>query len=329
MKKITYIIAALMVLSAPALGAGAAQNSTQEQQVSIQDFVALTPNVTVNDGVVRLGDIFQGSGANADRVVAYAPRPGSRAVFDARWLKRVAAAYKLDWHPSSNAERVIIERASQIVSKSEIEELLHQRWIDDGGDASSRATISNRSFRLNLPMGTDGLLLNVEQMNVQPSNGRFNAVVAWGTGNDERIRLSGRVERMTEVPMLTSRVMRGALIGEADIVWKSMPEARLPRSTITEADQIIGMAAKHSLQAGKPLSSGDVRRPLLVNRGETVTMVLRTQSMQLTAKGRALQHGSRGDTIRISNLQTNTVVDAIVTGPGQARIETIVNLAMR
>lgn len=329
MKKITYIIAALMVLSAPALAAGAAQNSTQEQQVSIQDFVALTPNVTVNDGVVRLGDIFQGSGANADRVVAYAPRPGSRAVFDARWLKRVAAAYKLDWRPSSNAERVIIERASQIVSKSEIEELLHQRWVNDGGDASSRATISNRSFRLNLPMGTDGLLLNVEQMNVQPSNGRFNAVVAWGTGNDERIRLSGRVERMTEVPMLTSRVMRGALIGEADIVWKSMPEARLPRSTITEADQIIGMAAKHSLQAGKPLSSGDVRRPLLVNRGETVTMVLRTQSMQLTAKGRALQHGSRGDTIRISNLQTNTVVDAIVTGPGQARIETIVNLAMR
>jgi len=329
MKKITYIIAALMVLSAPALGAGAGQNPTQEPMMGIQDFVALTPNVTVNDGVVRLGDIFQGSGANADRVVAYAPRPGSRAVFDARWLKRVAAAYKLDWRPSSNTERVIVERASQIVSKTEVEELLHQRMVDDGGDASSRAMISNRSFRLNLPTGTDGLMLNVEQMNIEPSNGRFNAIVAWGSGNDERVRLSGRVERMTEVPMLTSRVMRGAVIGEADIVWKSMPEARLPRSTIIEADMIIGMAAKRSLQAGKPLASGDVRRPLLVNRGETVTMVLHTPSMQLTAKGRALEHGSRGDTIRISNLQTNTVVDAIVTGPGQARIETIVNLAMR
>lgn len=328
MKSITFVIAALMLLSAPALAAGTVQKPAGEAKI----FVALTPNVTVNDGLVRLGDIFHGAGERADQVVAYAPRPGGRSVFDARWLLRVARAYKLDWRPSSNAERVVIERASQIVTKGDVEELLQQRLIEDGGDPSSRALVSNRALRLYLPINGfngDTPILSVEQMAIDPNNGRFTAVLSWGNGADERMRLAGRVVRMTQVPVLSDRIMRGAIIAAADIEWKSLPEARLPRAAITDVEMIVGMAAKRSLQAGKPITASDVRRPLLVNRGETVTMVLYTPSMQLTAKGRALQQGSRGDTIRISNLQTSTVVDAIVTGPGRARVETAVNLAMR
>lgn len=327
MKFITYIIAALMLLSLPALAAG-----SELDRMESQTFVALTPDVTVNAGVVRLGDIFSGVDKYADRVVAYAPRPGGRAVFDARWLSRVANAYKLDWRPGSIAERVVIERASQVVTKSDIEDLLQQRQIDDGGDPSSRALVSNRSLRLHLPIDESnaaGPLLGVEQMSIDPGTGRFTAVVAWGNGADERIRVAGRIERMTQVPVLANRIMRGEVIGEADIAWQSLPDARLPRATLTDVEQIVGMAAKRSLTAGSPVAANDVRRPLLINRGETVTMTLSTPVMQLTAKGRALQHGSEGDTIRISNLQTNTVIDAVVTGPGQARVETSVNLAMR
>lgn len=328
MKFITTIIAALMLLSVPALAAGTAQNAAQEPAI----FVSLTPNVTVTDGVVRLGDIFNGAGDYANKVVAYAPRPGARAIFDARWLLRVATAYKLNWRPGSNTERVVIERASQLVTKDDIEALLQQRHIDDGGDPSSRALVSNRILRLHLPtndVNVENVMLGVEQMTVDPGNGRFTAVMSWGNGADERMRLAGRVERMAQVPVLAGRVMRGEIIDEADIVWKSLAEARLPRAAITDADMIVGMAAKRALQAGSPISASDVRRPLLVNRGETVTMTLNTPSMQLTAKGRALQNGSAGDTIRISNLQSNTVVDAIVTGPGQARVGASVNLAMR
>lgn len=332
MKITTTIIAALMLLSVPAFAAGTAQERDSMAQFQPASFVALNSNVTVGDGVVRLGDIFSGAGEYADRVVAYAPRPGSRAVFDARWLLRVAAAYKLDWRPGSAAERVVIERASRVVTKSDIEDLLHRRLVEDGGDASSRALVSNRAMRLHLPVdGTtlDDPELGVEQMTVEPGSGRFTAVLAWGNGADERMRVAGRIERMTQVPVLADRVMRGAVIGDADIVWQALPEARLPRAAVTEADQIVGMAAKRSLSPGEPIAATDLRRPLLVNRGETVTMTLTTPSMQLTAKGRALQPGSEGDTIRISNLQTSTVVDAVVTGPGQARVETAVNLAMR
>jgi flagella basal body P-ring formation protein FlgA len=328
MKLITYITAALIFVSTPAFTAGADQEPAGE----IKAFITLASEVTVDDGVVRLGDIFHGAGKYEDRVVAYAPRPGSRAVFDARWLMRVAAAYKLDWRPSSATDRVIIDRASQVVTKNDIEDLLQQRHIEEGGEPSSRTILSNRDLRLHLPTSAaNGIIpmLSVEQMTVEPGTGRFSAVVAWGNGADDRMRLAGRVERMTQVPVLSGRVMRGEIIDEANIVWQSLPETRLPRTTITDMDMIVGMSAKRALAPGAPIAAADVRRPLLVNRGETVTMMLTTPTMQLTAKGRALQNGSIGDIVRISNLQTNTVVDAVVTGPGQARVDTAVNLAMR
>lgn len=328
MKFITFVIAALMLLSAPAFSAEPPQTAEEPQNT----FVTLKSTVTVTDGVVRLGDIFHGIGESADSVVAYAPRPGARAVFDARWLSRVATAYKLNWQPSSTVERIVIERASHMISKAEIEALLQQRLIDDGGDASSQAILSNRSFVLHLPIDVASSTpptLDVQQFNMDVSTGRFTAVMAWGNGADDNVHIAGRVERMTQVPVLSDRVMRGSIINASDIEWQTLPEGRLPRSTITDVDQIVGMSAKRSLQSGKPIAIADVRRPLLVNKGDSVTMYLTTPAMQLTAKGRALEPGSEGDTIRISNSQTNTVVDAIVTGSGQARVETNVDLAMR
>ena len=294
--------------------------------------VSLNPAVTVYGDMVRLGDIFLGAGQYADRAVAYAPRPGGRAVFDANWLARIAAGFKLDWRPSSRADRVVVERASQIVTKDDIENLLQDRWLQDGGDRSSQAVLSNRAFRLHLPINETGLgdqPLGVEQMHVDANNGRFVAVVTWGDGAGDRARLVGRVVRMTEVPVLSVRLRRGEVVRESDIEWKNVELDRLARGALTDAEDIVGMSAKRTLNPGQPITANDIARPLLVNRGDTITMVLSTPVMQLTAKGRALENGSRGDIIRISNLQTSTVVDAVVTGPGQARIEGDVNLAMR
>ncbi|MBI1252292.1 MAG: flagellar basal body P-ring formation protein FlgA [Alphaproteobacteria bacterium] len=55
-----------------------------------------------------------------------------------------------------------------------------------------------------------------------------------------------------------------------------------------------------------------------VRRGEMVTLVYVAPGMQLTTRARAMQNGAIGDVIRVTNLQSNTAVDATVTGPGAA-----------
>ncbi|MBL4613951.1 MAG: flagellar basal body P-ring formation protein FlgA [Magnetovibrio sp.] len=326
MRLLTLLMSLTLLLSAPTWAAG--DKSQNGATVDVIDFITLNDRVVIEDGVIRLGDVFRGSSKYANRVIAYAPRPGGRSVFDARWLKRVARAFKLNWRPASSAERIIVERASQLVRKDEIEALLHERLVAEGGDLSSRAKLSNRSFVLHLPVGED-YLLDIEQMSFDQSTGRFSAILAWGTGKDERRRVTGRLERLIEVPVLSQRKMGGDIIQKSDLKWIEVTEKRLARNAIIDASRLIGMAAKRSIGAGKAISASDIRRPKVVSKGQIVTMVLVTPIMRLTTKGKALQAGGTGDTIRISNTQTSTVVEGVITGPGQVRVDTAINLAMR
>ena len=325
MKHLMFLLSFTLLVSAPAMAANATAKTVAEHDLQL---ITLNNHITVQDGVIRLGEVFEGTGEYAERVIAYAPRPGSRAVFDARWLKRVAGAFKLNWRPDSSAQRIVVERESLVITKTEIETLLFERLVAEGGDTSSRVALANRSFRLHLPVGEE-YLLGIDQISFDSTTGRFSAILAWGNAKDERRRVTGRMERMTEVPVLAKRIMGGTLIEEGDLKWVELPQARLARNAITDASHLIGMAAKRTISAGKPVTSNDVSRPKDIAKGQMVMMVLSTPSMRLTTKGKALESGATGDTIRISNSQTSTVIEGVITGPGQVRVDTQVNLAMR
>ena len=71
-----------------------------------------------------------------------------------------------------------------------------------------------------------------------------------------------------------------------------------------------------ALGAGEPLRLGDVERPVLVHKGDLVTIVLRTASLQLTAQGKALDDGAFNALVRVENAKSHRVIDTAVTGPG-------------
>ena len=67
----------------------------------ISQKVTLINNIEVAQNLVKIGDLFTNTGDKAEIEVAYAPEPGKRSVFDARWLFRVARTHKLSWRPLS------------------------------------------------------------------------------------------------------------------------------------------------------------------------------------------------------------------------------------
>jgi flagella basal body P-ring formation protein FlgA len=56
-----------------------------------------------------------------------------------------------------------------------------------------------------------------------------------------------------------------------------------------------------------------------VRRGEAATLVYAAPGVSLTMRARALEDGAVGDTIRFLNISSNRTIDAVVTGPGEAR----------
>ena len=81
------------------------------------------------------------------------------------------------------------------------------------------------------------------------------------------------------------------------------------------------------MQPGRAIRSTDVRRPVLVEKGSLVTMSLDRPGMSLSARGKALDNGSEGDTVRIANAQSSNIVEARVTGPGRVTVTPLGKLA--
>lgn len=279
--------------------------------------------VIVAAPLVRLGDLFLNvSSSQADTPVAYAPAPGRRALFDARWLHRVAHSHGLDWRPSGMHDQVTVERESTVVGREDIEQPILDALAERGVDTSqAELQLSNRMFRLHLPAATEPTL-EVEDVTFDERRGHFDAVVAISAEGvtPQRVRVTGQLHEMVDVPVLTRRVAAGEMLTAGDIRWLSVRGQSLPKHSILAAEDLIGLTPKRTLAPGVPISTADVRRPVLVSKGELVVIALQTPQMMLSARGQALTSGSKGDVIRVANIQSRQIVEAVVTGPGQAAV---------
>lgn len=291
--------------------------------------VILRGHVVVNSDLVLLGDIFTGAGDKADTPVAYTPAPGKRAVFDARWLSRVARAHGLNWRPTGIRDRTVVKRESFVIGRQEIEDVILAALIDRGANPGLEVELSNRMLRLHVA-GDATATIAVEDAVFEPRTKRFTAIIVAPADDPsaKRIRVTGRLIKVSDVPVLARRVMSGEIIGEGDIEWIKVRSSRLQRDIILDAGDLVGKSAKRGLRAGKPVRASEVRRPLLVTKSSLVTIILRAPSLLLMSQGRALEHGSDGDTIRVINTQSNKVIEAMVIGPGRVTVRTLDTVAL-
>lgn len=251
--------------------------------------------VTVSDRLVRLGDLFLNTGDKAATPVAYAPRPGKQAIFNARWLYRTARNHGLQWRPMSSDERVTVKRDSLVLARDEVEDLVAASLAEQGVDiANTKVEIVNKSFRLHLPTETSALPV-IEDLALDENRGRFAAVLAVTADDDSerRVRITGRLRGMTELPVPNRRIPRGEIITAADLTWVQVENRSLQKNVILAESNLVGMAPRRGLRAGQPVHISDVNPPVLVKKGQLVTIILSTPNMMLTARGRALQNGRR------------------------------------
>jgi flagella basal body P-ring formation protein FlgA len=119
-------------------------------------------------------------------------------------------------------------------------------------------------------------------------------------------------------------IVRGDTISENDLTYATVDGASLISGVPTRMDEVKGMQARRMLAAGQPFRSDDVRRPIVIIKGQTVTMEFDAPGVQLTAMGRAMSEGGVGDTVTVQNPASYRMISAIVTAPGTVRATGII-----
>jgi flagella basal body P-ring formation protein FlgA len=283
--------------------------------------VSLRTAVIIDDNYITLGDLFENAGPNAGKKIAYAPAPGKRATFSAKWLYRVASAYKLNWRPFTMNTHTVVERASQIIQRDEIHDALVSALRERG--AGTDIEVELAASATNLHVAADvASTVGIEGLSYDAGTGRFVATVAVPADDPAaaRTRVTGRIYKLVSVPVLAENKHRGDIIHASDIQWQNVRAAEIRDHVITDDEELVGMAAKREIKADTAVHVSQIRRPILVEKGALVTIELARGGMSLTVQGKASEEGSLGDIIKVTNIRSHKIIEAKVDGNNRVAV---------
>ena len=269
----------------------------------------------VNDDVIRVGDLFDGtSEASTAAVLGRAPQPGSDMTISARTLSRIATKYQIDWTPQAT-DQVIVRRDAHTVGATEFRDALKDAFETRGVEGSYSVSLNGTNPAIVLPRNLPATA-EVTNLKYTPGRDDFTATLATPSAANpvKTINVSGVIERTIEVPVLKASARSGDIIGSTDIEWVDVSQRLLAKDAIVDADRLIGKTPTRVIEMGAPIRIKDVTNPQLISRGDEITIIVKEGGMQLTAKGKAMQNGAEGDMIRAVNVTSNRSLTAMVTG---------------
>lgn len=121
---------------------------------------------------------------------------------------------------------------------------------------------------------------------------------------------------MHTVPVLAQPMARGEIIRDESLASLEIKRSPAGIDYITHSSALIGMAAKRPLRAGVPLRISDVAPPQIIKKNDLVTIAFEAPGLSLSIRGKALDDGIYGKTIRVMNTQTNRVFEGVTAAAG-------------
>ena len=134
--------------------------------------VMLNPSVNTDKRYIFLGDFFTNIGKKADIRVAYSPQPGKKSRFDARWLYRIAKAYKINWRPLTLKTHSIVKRSSQIIFRDEVEAALIGELRSFGYHENFEIEMGQQANRIHVATNEQPKI-TVDGLSINKATGRF------------------------------------------------------------------------------------------------------------------------------------------------------------
>ena len=278
--------------------------------------------IIVRNNEVRMSDLFFNIAPNDDRIVASAPRVGSKLMFRFRDLENFTRKSKLSWQPRSKRISRIITRASQEIHPEIIHELLEKELSSRLLNYEVELELFNTKKRLLVPDG-EQFQPEITELHYDDRSRLVKASVLILFKNSEqiKIRLTGRAHPLIAMPVLKTHLNSGDIIKPHHIAWRNIRVKRTNYNTISSVKELVEKVARRPLMAGRMIRASDVESLKLVNKGDFVTIQLRNASMSLSTRGISIESGSRNDIIRIQNPRSKKILEAKVIAPNLTIIQ--------
>ena len=245
-------------------------------------------------------------------VIANAPLPGARRLFEPAELLRLARANHLE---VTGVTPLCFERATAPIDPERVKSAMRESL---GATVASIEILSISKY----PAPLGDLIFPRESL-TQPVSGDsavWNGYVAYDGGHFAvwaRVRLTIPGSRLVSTVNLTAGHTIEASdlkIGEAD----EFPRRLAPLTTIESA---VGLVARRAIPAGSVLTAAMLEAPNDVERGQTVMVEVHSGGAVVKLEARAETAGRRGDTVAVRNAASGTLFRAQIEGKGRVVVK--------
>lgn len=135
-----------------------------------------------------------------------------------------------------------------------------------------------------------------------------------------KIYVQGNVAARVDIPVPRWNIPRNQTISLADLEIREITLIEPLNGVIDRNELAIGKIATRSLNAGEPIRMSQLSSPILVKRGQAITIRYQVGQLQLTASGTAQADGHQGDWIRVKNERSGSQVEGRVSADGSVLV---------
>lgn len=150
--------------------------------------------------------------------------------------------------------------------------------------------------------------------------GRVSVKVRCDTAAPWTVFVPAQVKLFREVVMTTRPLTRDTVLGAPDLVMRERDVGLLTQGFLTSLDQALGFKLTRQTASDQVLSATFVQQPEVINKGDQVVIIARTGALAVRMPGEAMSNGAMSQQISVRNLNSQRVIKARVTGPGEVEV---------
>lgn len=319
MKRLFLLAFAMFLPAVFPVRAESPWDETQSETLALP--VVLREKAVIKSDKIRLGDLFSGLPRDKEnRVVADAPSLGKDVVLTADWLKKAAQKHAVNWEPADSGVTVEVKRAAREIGKADVLPALVKELKTLGLSDNAEIALNGKNFPILAPADSE-YDLSFEDIDFSPGAAVFSAKAVVKTDEEtQTVDLKGKVQVFVFLPTARHALTAGQIVTESDVFMKKTPQERARRQKNTPLSELVGKEIKRTVRAGQVLDDSDVRIRPMITKGKAVTLSFIKGGIMLSAQGKALENGGLGDTVRVMNTQSKSVVTGTVTSPDTVAI---------
>jgi flagellar basal body P-ring formation protein FlgA len=203
-------------------------------------------------------------------------------------------------------DKISIERRKQVISKSQIEEIIRQHILSSAPSKPEDVIVQTTGLQESIVIPYGALSWDVLNPLHDTVSGSIALTIQFNVdgSKSQSVRVVSRIQVFKNVVCAARSLKRNEIVGTDDLQLVRMNVAQHPERFLTDVDQVRGKRMMSDVAVNQPIDTQTLDKAIAVKRGSAVAVIYNQEGLKLIAKGQAKEDGGLGDKVRIVNLDS-------------------------